>query len=39
MTVFGETLQMLVLRLEIDPTSVPEISSKVTRDTEIIIEA
>jgi len=39
MTVFGETLQMLVLRLEIDPTSVLEISSKVTRDTEIIIEA
>jgi hypothetical protein len=37
-TVFGETLQMSVLSLEIDPTCVPENSSKVTRDTEITID-
>ena len=37
-TVFGETLQLSVLSLEIDPQCVPENFSKVTRETEITID-
>ena len=37
-TVFGETLQLVVIKIEIEPTSTPEAKSRVTEETEIVFD-
>ena len=37
-TVFGETLQLGVMKIIIEPTSTPETESRVTEETEIVFD-